>query len=370
MILPATARGRRRAAQAGDERGVGVGGEGGDGLLVSQLLQCLWYEIDAGARRDHGDVAFGPAGAPGVAAKHGRVGGRDGDGDGPAGDLGLEVIDVEDLTADVQASGRQAPAEELQRLRFTGRIADGVEGEGGLEQRQRRQLGGVGPFEKPTEAVGRFLRVAVVEFGQAEADERLGAGVGEVVAAGDLVQEGGVDMRLRQEDLRGGVVLGAVGGQPLLGERGEQPFGLGPAAGVMDSDLAVRPLDLLLEEEIRLDVQDGLEDFGDRDPVAVVALGRLDVFRRGLLDLPGHLGILRKDLGLGRSAEWRRRHGRDGLLHEVAAAQLNADAELHLAESGCRQQQRRQHGEHKTGDARSRQTCHRGASSERVDPCL
>ena len=137
--------------------------------------------------------------------------------------------------------------------------------------RQRRQFGGVGPFQQPAESVGRFRRVAVVEFGEAEAEERLGAGVGEVVAAGHFIQQGGVEVRLGQEDLGGRAVLGAVGGQPLFGKRAEQVLGLGPAAGVAERDLAVRPLDLLLEEEIRLDVEAGLKDFGDGDPVAVVA---------------------------------------------------------------------------------------------------
>ena len=191
--------------------------------------------------------------------------------------------------------------------------------------------------------VGRLIDAAVIQLGDAQLGEGLGPGVGEVIAARHFVQHGRVGAGLGQEDLRWPAVLHPVGGQTQGRQRGQQPFRLGPAAGVLDGHFAGRVFHLLFEEEIRLQVEDGLQDLGDRHPVAVAALGGLDVLRGGLLNLTGHLGVLGEHLGHGRPADGRRRHrGRRG--------QRPAEHSLTWRDFG--QDEERQDGEPEADDAR------------------
>ncbi len=318
------------------------------------------------------EFAVGASGATGVAAEHRPIRGGDGGGDGPAGDLFLEVAVVEQLAADFEARGGQSVVEELHRLGFTGRVADGVKGEGGLEQRQRRQTGRVRPLQKPAEVVGRLIDAAVVEFGDAQPGEGFGPGVGEVVAAGRLIQQGRVGAGLSQEDLRRPAVLHPVGGQAQGRQGGEQSFRLRPSTAVLDGDLSGWVFHLLFDEEIRPQVEDGLKDLGDGDPVAVAAFGGLDVLRGGLLDLAGHLGVLGEHLGHGRPTDGRRRQGGAGRMtsqHSEAASQHSEAAGL-LTQPKVRQDENGKDGERKADDARSGgESGHRRASSGSADPC-
>ena len=218
-----------------------------------------------------------------------------------------------------------------------------MEGEGGLKQRERRQLIHVGPLQQPAEAVGGLLDVAAVEFGDAHDGEGVGPGVGEEVTAHHLIEQQRVGAGLAQRRQGHAADLDAVGRQPLFRQPSEQAFRLGAGAGTEDDDLALSILALGFKERILGFVEDALEELDGIVPV----LGG-DVFV-GRLDLVGGLAVGGQHHRVGAGAEqWVGRPGRRGYL---------ADAD------GRRQGQQGQDGEGGHDDARSGQTCHRVASS-------
>ena len=162
-------------------------------------------------------VAVGAAGAAAVAAEQRPVR-RHGCGGGPAGDFRANVVEGQGLAADGQAGGADATAEDLHGLVLADGVVGGVEGEGGLEQGERRQFVHVGPLEQAAEAVGGLLDVAAVEFGDAHEGQGLGAGLGEEVAADHLIEQQRVGAGLAEGHLGQSAELDPVDRQALLGQ--------------------------------------------------------------------------------------------------------------------------------------------------------
>ena len=133
-------------------------------------------------------VAVGAAGAAGSPRNSGQSDDTAARG-GPAGDFLAQVVEGERLSADRQPGGADAAAEDLHGPVFAHGVVGGVEGEGGLEQGERRQFVHVGPLEETAEAVGGLFDVAAVEFGDAHEGEGFGAGVGEEVAAHHALEQ-------------------------------------------------------------------------------------------------------------------------------------------------------------------------------------
>ena len=110
---------------------------------------------------------------------------------------------------------------------FADGVVGGVEGEGRLEQGERRQFVHVGPLEEPAEAVGGLFDAAAVEFGDAQAGEGFGAGVGEEVSAHHGLEQRRGGAGLAEGRQGHSADLDPVGRQSLLGQRGDETFGLG-----------------------------------------------------------------------------------------------------------------------------------------------